>query len=273
MPATTTPRPARRFFSIIPGLLLAAGAAFAQPPEPVQTAAGALPVILTAPHGGLQAVPDCPHRSPAGSRFVNRTDARTDRLARGIADELQRLTGKAPYLVIANFHRRYIDANRPAEEAYAAPGCAAAYDAYHAAIRSHVDDIRSRFPQAMLFDIHGQAAYREAILRGTRHGTTVQALLARAGAPALTGPDSVFGRFAMMGYAIVPDNDTDPADRVEAPGYSGGHTVNRYGSHRPDGIDAIQLEFGLDLRDAALIDKTARDTAQAIAVFYRRFLE
>lgn len=273
MPLKTTPRPARRFFSALPGLLFTATAAFAQAPEPVHTAAGELPVILTAPHGGLQAVPDCPVRSPAGSRFVTRSDARTDRLTRGIADELKRLTGKAPYLVIANFHRRYIDANRPVAEAYAAPGCAAAYDGYHAAIRRHIDDIRMRFPHALLLDIHGQAAYRDAILRGTRNGTTVRALLARAGAPSLTGPDSVFGRFAMMGYAIVPDNDTDPLDRVEAPDYSGGHTVNRYGSHRPDGIDAIQLEFGLDLRDVALIDKTARDTAQAIAVFYRRFLE
>jgi hypothetical protein len=124
----------------------------------------------------------------------------------------------------------------------------------------------------MLFDIHGQAAYRDAILRGTRYGSTVQALLARAGAPAITGPDSVFGRFAAMGYSIVPANDSAPTDRVEAKNYIGGHTVEIYGSNRADGIDAMQLEFGRDLREGAALDKTAKDTAQAIAAFYERFL-
>lgn len=255
------------------GLLLTSAAIHARASEPIQTVSGELPIIITAPHGGLQEVPGCTERSRVGSRFVNRPDAHTSRLARDIADEMQRLTGKAPYLVIANFHRKYIDANRAAEEAYAVTGCAAAYGAYHAAIRRHIDEIRARFPRAILFDIHGQTAYREAILRGTRHGVTVQALLARAGASAVTGPDSVFGRFEAMGYAIVPANDTVPTDRVEAPNYIGGHTVNLYGSHRHDGIDAMQLEYGRDLREGAMLDKTAKDSAQAIAVFYRRFLE
>ncbi len=254
-------------------VILAAFTLYAQAAEPIQTESGEMPIIITAPHGGVENVPGCTERSIVGTRFVNRPDAYTNRLARGIADELKRLTGKAPYLVMANFHRKYIDANRVAEEAYAVPGCAAAYDAYHAAIRRHINEIRTRFPHAMLFDVHGQTAYREAILRGTRYGTTVRSLLARAGAAAVTGPDSVFGRFAAMGYAIVPENDTVPTDRVEVPNYSGGHTVNRYGSHRPDGIDAIQLEYGRDLREGAMLDKTAKDTAQAIAVFYRRFLE
>ncbi len=259
--------------ALLASLLLALPTAGHAAENLVEAESGELPVIITAPHGGTSGVTDCPERSSVGSRFVNRPDAHTKRLARGIADELERLTGKAPYLVIANFHRKYIDANRAAEEAYAVSGCAAAYDAYHTAIRRQIDEIRARFPRAMLFDIHGQTAYREAILRGTRHGNTVRSLLARAGAAAVTGPDSVFGRFAAMGYAIVPANDTVPTDRVEAPNYIGGHTVNLYGSHRPDGIDAMQLEFGRDLREGAMLDKTAKDTAQAIAVFYSRYLE
>lgn len=249
--------------------LLAAGARAA---SLVHAEAGELPVILTAPHGGEQPVPGCGERSDSGAHFVNRPDVHTDRLARGIADELKRLTGKAPYLVIAHFHRRYIDANRRPEEAYGSPGCAAVYEAYHAAIRRQIEELRARFPRAMLFDIHGQTAYRDAVLRGTRHGQTVQALLARAGAAAVTGPDSVFGRFAALGYAIVPANDAPPTARLEAKNYSGGHTVDLYGSHRAAGIDAMQLEYGRDLRENTVLDKTARDTAQAIAAFYERFL-
>ncbi len=257
---------------LLTALLLACAGAFAQAGGLVHSETGGLPVILAAPHGGLQDVPGCEERIPAGNRFVNRPDVRTDRLARSIADELERLTGQAPYLVIANFHRNYIDANRRAEEAYGSPGCAAAYEAYHAAVRGHVDALRAKFPHAMLFDIHGQSAFPGAILRGTRHGGTVQALLARAGAPAVTGPDSVFGRFAAMGYTVMPPNDNAPTERVETKNYAGGHTVDLYGSHRAQGIDAMQLEFGSDLREGARLEQTAKDTAQAIAAFYRRFL-
>lgn len=234
---------------------------------------GELPIILTAPHGGEQDVPGCAVRTPVGTRFVNRPDQYTDRLARSIADELKRLTGKSPYLVMARFHRKFIDANRPAGEAYGDPGCAAVYDAYHAAIRRHIDEIRAKHPHAMLFDIHGQATYPDSILRGTHYGAAVARLLARAGAPAITGTDSVFGRFAAMGYRIVPLNNTAPTDRVEARGYTGGHTVALYGSNHQDGVDAMQLEFGRDLRAQTIIATTARDTAQAIAAFYERYLK
>jgi len=257
---------------LLTALLLACASVWVHGSDLIHSKTGGLPLILTAPHGGLQEVPGCGERSSAGVRFVNRPDVRTDHLTRGIAEELERLTGKAPYLVIAHFHRKYIDANRRAEEAYGDPGCAAAYEAYHAAVRRHVDELRAKFPHAMLFDIHGQAVFRDVILRGTRHGSTVQALLARAGAPAITGPDSLFGRFAAMGYTIMPGNDNAPTERIEAKNYAGGHTVDLYGSHRAQGIDAMQLEFGRDLRDGARLEQTAKDTARAIAAFYERFL-
>ncbi|MGV3627362.1 MAG: N-formylglutamate amidohydrolase [Betaproteobacteria bacterium] len=258
-------------------LLLGAGCAVlltaaARTGDLVIVESGELPVILTAPHGGGQDVPGCTLRSPVGTRFVNRPDQHTDVLTRGIADELKRLTGKPPYLVMARFHRKFIDANRRSDEAYGDPGCAAVYDAYHAAIRRLIDEVRTKHPHAMLFDIHGQAAYPDSILRGTHYGAAVSRLLARAGAPAINGPDSVFGRFAAMGYRIVPLNNTAPTDRVEAKGYTGGHTVALYGSNHQDGIDAMQLEFGRDLRAQTIIATTARDTAQAIAAFYERFL-
>ncbi len=83
----------------------------------------------------------------------------------------------------------------------------------------------------------------------------------------------MFGQFAAMGYRITPPIHTDPRDRVETRNYSGGHTVERYGSHHADGIDAMQLEFGRDLRNRAVIGRTAKDAAKAIAVFYLRFLK
>jgi N-formylglutamate amidohydrolase len=54
--------------------------------------------------------------------------------------------------------------------------------------------------------------------------------------------------------------------------YSGGHTVQTYGSHRDSGIDAIQLEFGTRLRARDNVDRTAADVAAAIRVFAREYL-
>lgn len=212
-------------------------------------------------------------RTPIGARFVTEPDQDTDIIARGIADEIIRLTDKPPYLVMARFHRKYIDANRRAKEAYGDAGCQADCDDYHAAIRRHIIEIRAQYPKAMPFDIHGQAAYRDSILRGTRHGLTVPKLLGRAGEIGVTGQDSVFGQFAALGYRIAPSNHADPSDRVETRNYTGGHTVERYGSHSTDGVDAMQLEFGRNLRNRDIIERTAKDTAKAIVMFYQRFLK
>lgn len=54
--------------------------------------------------------------------------------------------------------------------------------------------------------------------------------------------------------------------------YTGGHTAQTYGSHRTNGIDAIQLEFGSQLRARANLDKTAGDLAAAIAIFAKEYL-
>ena len=234
---------------------------------------GELPIVLTAPHGGREDVPGCELRTPVGSRFVTSTDLNTDALAESVASEIKRLTGKAPYLVVARFHRKYIDANRRADEAYDGPACGKVYDEYHAIVRRFVDEVRAKHVHAALFDIHGQARYPDSILRGTQHGSTVRSLLARSGAAALTGPNSVFGRFEASGYRIAPPNDLPANARAETQGYTGGHTVVSYGSNRTDGIDAIQLEFGRDLRRSGALAKTAADTAKAIAVFYENYLK
>ncbi len=261
----------RSFTTFWLATLLLSGVACAR--DLIAVESGDMPVLLTAPHGGRQDVPGCALRTPAGKRFVTGADYNTDTLARDIAGDLKRLTGRQPYLVIARFHRRFIDANRPADEAYAAPGCQADYEFYHAAIRRVVDELRGKYGHAILFDVHGQSAYPDAILRGTHHGTTVRSLLARAGAPALTGPDSIFGQFSAMGYRILPPISASPTDRVEPPGYTGGYTVALYGSQHADGVDAMQLEFGRDLRNDAVVGKTARDAATAIAALYERYLK
>jgi hypothetical protein len=48
----------------------------------------------------------------------------------------------------------------------------------------------------------------------------------------------------------------------------GGCTVGLYGSHNPDGVDAIQIESGSNFRQATTIDALAGELTKAIAAFY-----
>jgi N-formylglutamate amidohydrolase len=172
--------------------------------------------------------------------------------------------------VAARFNRKYIDANRPEAEAIESPDAKFAYDAYHYRIRQFIAQVKERFPRgAVLLDMHGQSEDPGVLHRGTQNGATVADLLRSRGPAALTGPNSILGVVQSKGYKVFPPNTTlgnPPEDRR----YNGGYTVRTYGSGGPDGLDAIQLEVGRDLR---------RDTqfiaalGEAIVVFYKAYLD
>jgi hypothetical protein len=46
-----------------------------------------------------------------------------------------------------------------------------------------------------------------------------------------------------------------------------------YGSHRKDGIDAIQFEFGSDYRSRKEVDASIRKAARAIVAFQQEYLK
>jgi N-formylglutamate amidohydrolase len=250
----------------------------AAPADLVEVQQGTLPIILTAPHGGREAIPGVAPRvtqgKPTGGRgYVTVTDTNTDRLAQGIAAEVKALTGKDVYLVMAKFQRKYVDPNRPPEIALDSPAARPYYDYYHQSVRRFVDNIRNKYPAGLLIDVHGQKKDREVLMRGTRNGRSVERLLARAGAPAVTGPNGLFGQLAAGGFEVFPANDVPPGGTSENGGYAGGYTVATYGSNTADGIDAVQMEFGTRYRRPDAVDTSARDTAKAIVAFYEAYLK
>jgi N-formylglutamate amidohydrolase len=224
---------------------------------------GTLPIVLTAPHGGSSAVPGVPART-SGTTVQ---DTRTLELTEALRDRLAAILCERPYVVIAQFHRRFVDANRAEAEAYEHPDGRAPYRAYHQTIRDFVAEIRQRYPDgAILLDIHGQSEEPDRIHRGTRNGTSVTRLLARYGDDALVGRNSLLGQLAAAGYTVFPPI-TAPRDAREDPRWNGGYTVDAYGSHNPDGIDTIQLEIGRNFRDEAAVGAMADQLANALATF------
>lgn len=132
--------------------------------HPLVTATeGKLPIIISAPHGGNQPIPDVPERKGEGlargaGKFVTSQDTGTEQLATAIADAIEARLGKRPYLVAAKFHRKYADANRPVELAVEDPKAKVVYEHYHAALAKYCAEVRKTYGRGLLLDVHGQVS-------------------------------------------------------------------------------------------------------------------
>ncbi len=203
---------------------------------------GTLPLLLCVPHDGDRELPGIPAR-------VNGTrvrDQHTLALSERTARRLEQLTGARPWRIACRVSRRQVDVNRPEAEAFEHPALRPVWLAYHQAVVHAVDALRTAHPGgALLLDIHGQGYSSNTMFRGTRNGRTVTSLVARHGRSALDGPDSLGGQLASRGVGVAPAPGSDAREEQR---YVGGYTVATYGSHRPGGIDAIQLEFGTQQR-------------------------
>ncbi len=246
--------------------LLSPGRAGADPAQAVTVEAGGLPIIIAAPHGGRLALPEIPARRGAGvAQFTTERDSNTAELAEMIAANLAADLGAPPFLVVARFERKFIDANRAENAAFETTAAKAYYEAYHGALRAAAAAVKERWGGGLLLDIHGQGAAADTIFRGTHNGRSVAALRQRFGAAAVIGPKSILGHMAALGYRIEPAAGEERR-------YTGGYTTQTYGSHRGTAVDAIQLELGANLRRQANLERTAGDLARAIGIFAREYL-
>ena len=267
---------------LIAPLLAAPGyTADTSPADLVLVQQGTMPIILTAPHGGHEAIPGVPPREDEsndeafrkwGGFVAGGGDLNTDLLAKGIAAEIKALTGKDVYLVMAKFQRRFIDANRPPELALDSANARPYYDYYHNSIRRFIDDIRKKHPAGLLIDVHGQPTKPTVIWRGTMNGRAIKSLLQRAGAQAMTGTKGLFGQLEANGLKVFPDNHL-PIGGTSENLHNGGYTVFTYGAHNAKGIDAVSFEVGSDYRQNTAVDQAAKDAARAIAAFYEAYLK
>lgn len=234
---------------------------------------GQLPIIISAPHGGNQSLPDVETRQQrdrptGGSGFVVSRDLGTEELALEFAAALEKRLRARPHLVISRVHRKFIDFNRPADLAYDDPDARPLYEEYHRALQTACRAVQDRFQRGLLIDIHGQILSADTVYRGTHDGKTMSLLRERFGAEAFSGEMSLFGRLKSRGWRVHPD----PLDGTEQPGYRGGYIVKTYGSHQNTGVDAVQLEFGDRYRSRANRAATVQVLTEAVADYYQDFL-
>jgi N-formylglutamate amidohydrolase len=228
---------------------------------------GTLPLLLACPHDGTASPPGVPPRQGgvSGCQFEDDADLQTRPITVRVAERLLELSGQAPYVVLADYHRRHIDANRTPECAYEVPAAAPFYDEYHATLRSFVDEIRAEHGGlGWLIDVHGSrvlASDPADVYLGTAQGLSVQRLLSFDD-QALFRRRSLRGLLGGAGYLVSP---------CEPAAFAGGFTVRTYGSSHDDGIDALQVEIAAPVRTGS---STAREAfaeqlARALVVLAR----
>jgi N-formylglutamate amidohydrolase len=236
---------------------------------------GTMPAILTCPHGGDKQPPSVSNTRtgaglPSDCRFETNTDRFTRTITRGVAQLLFDVFGETPYVVIANFDRAFIDANRRARDkcAFEDPAAQPFYDEYHNTIRNFVDEIRAdNGGLGLLFDIHGTTKIDHDpadVYLGTLNGEAISNLLSR---------DSL----AMSRRRSLPSllREADYAVSAKIPEtLRGDFTLETYGSSKPDGVDAIQIEIESILRiDDNHREAFIEDLAYAISSLVARYAD
>ena len=201
---------------------------------------GTLPIVISAPHGGVLRISGVPARKGEGMQtgpagFFTGRDGGTQELAKEVVQAIEKKLGARPYSVISSAHRKYLDPNRPAEIAFEDDDAKPAYERYHANCRAHCDEIMSKFRGGLF----GEGSHN--------------------------GDASFFGILDALGWRVYPK----PYGGKEQSGFTGGYIVQTYGSHRAEGIDAIQLEFGSEYR----IEANRKETAAVLAEAVSRYLE
>jgi len=216
---------------------------------------GDSPIILTSPHGTSPkngVVPNTPLRKNSYIKgFKTIWDTNTKKITKQIQFILINKYNIRPYVIIANFNRAYIDANRKPKHAYEVDEAKEHYDAYHNSIKMAISSIKKKHNRGLLLDIHGQKFNPDTIYLGTLNKKSIKI--------PIYGKSSINDILTKSGYEIIPKNKNNKEIK-----YKGGYTIHKYGSHHKNGIDSIQIEIGKNLR---MSKKDIKLVSQAIAKY------
>jgi hypothetical protein len=230
----------------------------------VEYLAGNLPIIITAPHGGLLSPSSIPDRNCAGCSTVN--DFNTQELARAFAGAIHTRTGCWPHVIFNKLHRRKLDANRDLPEAADGnPDAEIAWGEFHAYVEASKNQLLPKFGKGLYIDLHGHGHSIQRLEIGYLLSQTELQLadpvldgpfyvnqsslrrLATQNAPGLThsellrGPLSLGSLIADRGYPATP-SQSDPFPDTGEEYFNGGYNTARHSSYTGGALDGLQIE-------------------------------
>jgi hypothetical protein len=246
---------------------------------------GDLPIILSAPHGGLSTPDNITDRTSG----VFDQDDFTKELTIDIVEEFFKQTGKYPYAVIADIARTKVDLNRRRELAYEDERAKVVYDTFHSRIQNAEKEIDAAYGKGLYIDIHGQShpkAYLEfgyllvndilalpdSKLQAYQDQTSIKTLSKfskESFLQQLKGPHSMGSLMCAQGYDSIPSVKLPYSSDDNY--FEGAYDTIRYGSLEGGNISGIQIEFPyLGIRDS---EENRKKCARTFVEVIRRFMQ
>ena len=244
---------------------------------------GDLPLVLCSPHCGALKPDDIPDRTYG----VTGADANTQQLTKAVAEEIAKLGGHRPHLILSHLHRSKLDPNREVKEAAQGNADAIkAWEEYHQFIEKAREVVVKQHGQAFLIDMHGQSHPGERVELGYLHKpeeldqpaeklnapefiekSSLAHLMRKSKLPyteLLHGKASFGALLEAKGYRATPCPRLPVPDQ---PYFSGGYTIVR---HCKAPTTGFQLEANrIRLRDT---EANRRKFAQTLASVLEEYL-
>ena len=253
----------------------------------VECIAGNLPVIISVPHGGSLT----PEFMPDRIFGVTVRDGGTQEVARHMIEEFYKRTGKYPFVVLNNLHRKKLDANREEFEATAEdPIAGTAWNEYHAFIDSATQWIRKNFGRGLFIDLHGHNHPIEQIEIGYRleeedlalsdsclnmkeivEKSSMKNILkisSLSHADIIRGGASFGALFAKYSVPSTPSPSVPVPQSAQF--FGGGYNVSRHAAEDPGIMFGVQIELNRKLRTSSESNHTAVVLVDVILEFLDR---
>lgn len=116
---------------------------------------GALPIVLTAPHGGLDRPSSIPDRKSQGNLLL--ADMQTKEIAEAVGSGIHNhFKYAAPHMVLSKISRRKVDLNRSLEEGTESENGEKVWQEYHGYVQEAIDNVLKDHQYGILLDFHGK---------------------------------------------------------------------------------------------------------------------
>lgn len=231
----------------------------------VEWVPGDLPIVISAPHGGVV--------HPRGIRKrtsgIDGRDEYTTELAVEISNAFQARLGRRPHLILNRLARTALDANRGiVEAAEGNPIAERAWREFQGFIEASVAEVRQESAMGFFIDLHGHAHPIDRIelgylldrgalnladmnlSSGVAGGSSLWPMAAFTGTPfheLLRGRASLGAHLEAVGSPSVP-SPTNPSPGNE-PFFSGGYNTMWHWKSRDNRFAGVQIETQLAVRE------------------------
>ncbi len=224
---------------------------------------GAIPLILSVPHGGELIYEEIPTRSLG----ILGIDKKTIQLAQELIQEFQSIyfrktsENKKPSFVFCNVTRRKIDLNRPIEKAFNHESQLAKYiyHFYHKTIQEYIFHNIEAYNRSLLIDIHGfernkrPQGFRDVdIILGTDNLKSMYSNSLKKKDLSKNLRGLIVKKFLELNIPIAPGHQ-----RRREYVLSGGYITKKYGASNIPKSQSMQIEFSDRIR---LYDNDLRKT-------------